>query len=117
MEQEAWARSQIDALTSQVASLKTAMAVVETERTMADATWNEAEQGHQRLEAKCQKLRSACGGQSPSTLHCAFTLLLCLVMNQLFFLGMHARALSDQEEKAGCEPEDAGVGQPAGSAN
>ena len=58
-----------------------------------------AEQGCQRLEAECQKLRFACGGESPSTLHCVFALLLCLVMNQLFFLGLRTRVLSNQEEK------------------
>ena len=85
---------------SQVASLKDELAVQETELTSVGAAQNEAEQGCQRLEAECQKLCSACGGESPSTLHCAFALLLCLVMNQLFFLGLRARALSDQEEKA-----------------
>ena len=38
-------------------------------------------QGRQHLEAKCQKLRSACGGESSSTLHCVSVVSSCLVLN------------------------------------
>lgn len=67
---------------------------------MAGAARDKAEQGHQCLEAEYQKLCSACGDEFPSSLHYAFILLLCLVVNQLFSLVLRVRALSDQEEKA-----------------
>jgi chromosome segregation ATPase len=78
---EARAQLQIDALTAQVASLKEAMAVQETELTSAGAAHNEAEQGHQCLKAEYQSLRSACVGESSS----AFIWLRGLVMNLLLF--------------------------------
>jgi len=67
VEREARAQSQINVLMSQVASLRMAMAVQETECTMVDAALNVAEQGHQRLEAECQSLCSTCAYESSSS--------------------------------------------------
>jgi chromosome segregation ATPase len=63
--QEVLARSQIEALTSQMTGLKDMMAVQETELISTGAARDMAEQGHQHLEAECQKLRSACSSESP----------------------------------------------------
>jgi len=57
-----------------VAGLKDELATQEIELTSVGAAWNEAEQGHQRLEAEFQKLRFACGSEFSSVLHCAFVL-------------------------------------------
>ena len=82
-----------------MASLKVVLAVQETDLILAGAAQNEAEQGRQRLDAECQKLHAACGGEFSSILCYAFVLLY-LVVNQLLSSGLHARVLSDQEEKA-----------------
>lgn len=60
---------------------------------------DEAEQGHRRLEAKCQTLHSICASEYSSAYVLLPFLLLCLVVNQLLSSGLHARALPDQEEK------------------
>lgn len=48
-----------------MASLKDVMAVQETKLASASAAWEMTEQGHQHLEAKCQKLCSTCSGKPP----------------------------------------------------
>ena len=67
------------ALTSQVAGLKVALAVQETNLISAGAAQNEAEQGRQCLDAECQKLHSACGSEFSSILCCTFGLLYLVV--------------------------------------
>jgi exonuclease III len=66
---------------SLVASLKDVMAIQETKLASASAAWEMAEQGHQHLEAKCQKLCSTCSGKPPSVSHRFFFLSLCLAVN------------------------------------
>lgn len=60
------------------------LAIQEIELNSAGAAQDIAKQGRQHLEAKCQKLCSTYSGESPFAPHC-FSVLLCLVMNQLFF--------------------------------
>ena len=76
------------------------LAIQEMELTSVGAALEEVKQGHQRLEAECQKLCSTCSGKFSSILRRTFVLLLYLVMNQLFSSGLCVRALLDQEEKA-----------------
>ena len=85
---------------SQVAGIKDALAVQETELTSAGATRNMAEHGRRHLKAECQRLRSDYSDGSPSIPHRVSVFSLCLVVNQLFFLGLRMRALLDIEEKA-----------------
>ena len=62
------------------------MTIQETELTLASAAQEMAEQGCQRLEAECQKLRSTCSGKFPSVLHYVYVLSSHLAVNQLSFL-------------------------------
>jgi hypothetical protein len=66
--------------------VKDMMAIRETGLSSASAARDMAEQGHQCLEAKCQKLRFAYGGESLSILHCASILSLCPVVSWYVFL-------------------------------
>ena len=92
-------------------------AIQETKLTSAGAAREMAEQGHQCLEAECQKLRSTCSGKFPSILHYAFVLSSRLAVNQLFFLRItHEGALRSGGE-GDHEPEDARDGQLAGHAD
>jgi uncharacterized protein (DUF2132 family) len=85
LHREAQARSQVKALMSQVARLKDVAAAQELEITLAGASREMTEQGRQRLEAECRRLRSACSDESSSTLHRASALLSCLVMSRCSF--------------------------------
>lgn len=60
-----------------MANLKDTMDAQETKLISTGASRDMAEQERQHLEAKCQKLRFACGGESSSTLHC----LCCVVIS------------------------------------
>jgi hypothetical protein len=64
-------------------SLKDMMAIQETELISVGVARDVVEQGRQRLEVECQKLRSAYSGESSLTLHYVSVLPSCLVMNQL----------------------------------
>ena len=65
-----------------MAGLKDTIAAQEMELTSDGVARDMAEQGRQRLEAKCQRLRSAYSGESLSTLYCASVLSLCPVVNR-----------------------------------
>ena len=69
-----------------MADLKDMMAAQEMELTSAGAARDAAKQGRQCLEVECQRLCSAYGGESLSTLHRAPVLSLCSVMNRYVFL-------------------------------
>ena len=61
------------------------MAIQEAELTSVGAYREIAEQGHQRLEAECQKLCSTSSDKFPFVLCCVFVLSLRLAVNQLSF--------------------------------
>jgi hypothetical protein len=64
-----------------MAGLKDMMAAQEIELIVAGAARAAAEQGRQRLEAECQRLRSSCSGESLMTLCCASILSMCPIVN------------------------------------
>jgi hypothetical protein len=77
-----------------MASLKDTIATQEMELTSTSTAWDMTKQGHQCLEVECQRLRTACSGESSSTLHCTSVLSMCQVVNQYVSLQSCAQGRS-----------------------
>lgn len=78
------------------------MAVQEAERTTTEATWDQAEQGHRRLEAECLSLRSTCAGEFSLPALC-FRLVTVPDCGSIACLGLRMGALSDLEARTAAE--------------
>lgn len=102
---------------SQMAGLKDMMHVQEIVFTLASATRDVARYRHQHLEAECQKLRSAYGGESYSILHYVSVPPSYLVMNQLLLYRVAHKDTLGLGGEGSCELEVARDGHPASSAN
>jgi hypothetical protein len=97
--------------------LEDLMAAQETELISAGAAREVAEQGHQRLEAESQKLRSAYNGEFLSTLHYVSVLPSHLVTNPLFLYRVAHMGTLGSRGEGGHELEGARDGHLAGRAN